>query len=244
MSNNNIQHLTVLEAVHKRDATRNRLFYRCLCFCGNIKTVRKSDYVRNFVTSCGCLTNTLIKTKLIKEIKVGTEYGFLTVVNRTDIKSTEGYKYICKCSCGNSLAVYANRLKRGETKSCGCSSNKLNSLNNGGTGIPYELLELSKTIRVCKEYKNFVASCLSRSNMRSEISGKMDEILHVHHINSVSFLIRNYNLNKENYLFCSELFSPDNAIVLTESEHRLFHSKYGKSSSKTDWLLFINEVIK
>ena len=93
------------------------------------KQVLKQDFIRNFVTSCGCKTREKISNTHLKLIPINTQFGLLTVLNKTEHKSTEGYKYTCKCECGNIIDVYANRLKRGETKSCGCASIKFNSLN-------------------------------------------------------------------------------------------------------------------
>jgi hypothetical protein len=175
---------------------------------------------------------------LVKEIGVGVKFNMLSVLERTEEKSTEGYKYLCQCDCGNIVKVYANRLKRGETKSCGCSSTKLNSLNNGGTGIPRENLPLQEAIRTCQEYQSFIAKCLLRASGKSELSGKSGEKLHVHHIISVSSLIKKYELTMTSYLKCEELFNMNNAVVLTESEHRAFHKMYGRSTTLEDWINF------
>lgn len=232
---NKIQYLTILDTCRIQGKNRNYLGYTCKCICGNIKQVRKIDYTRNFVTSCGCITSKLRSIAKIKEIPKDTKFGLLTVLTRTDQKSSEGYKYTCKCECGNTIDVYTNRLKRGETKSCGCASIRFNSLNNGGTGIPRENLSLQEAIRSCDEYKKFIATCLLRAQGKSEISGTTGEILHVHHLDSVSFLIIRDELTMASYLSCKNLFDPTNAIVLTASEHLLFHKQYGKTTTISDW---------
>lgn len=240
---NKIQYLTILDTVTKFDGKRNRLGYKCKCHCGKIKDfVRKSDFDLGKVVSCGCISSKLVSVSLIKEIKPNSTFGLLTVINRTEVKSTEGYKYKCRCICGNIVNVYANRLKRGETKSCGCASIKLNSLNNGGTGIPRENLSLQEAIRTCDKYKKFIADCLKRANGKSELSGDAGEILHVHHIDSVSYLIKMYELSMTNYLECFYLFDLENAIVLTESEHRNFHKEYGHTVTRNDWDSFTNVI--
>ena len=43
---------------------------------------------------------------------------------------------------------------------------------------------------------------------------------------------------------CKELFSLDNAIVLTETEHRLFHATYGHKCITADWEAYSKAVIK
>jgi hypothetical protein len=50
----------------------------------------------------------------------GQRFGRLTAVERA--KNNKGNKigWLCICDCGNQTIVYANDLKRGHTKSCGC----------------------------------------------------------------------------------------------------------------------------
>lgn len=232
------QYLTIVKLVSIHDGKRNRPWYECRCICGNTKLVRQSDYKRNFVVSCGCLTKQLATKGLLREIATGTVFGMLSVIERTSERSTEGYKYLCQCECGKTIKVYANRLKRSETKSCGCSSSRLNSLNNGGTGIPQERLPLQEAIRICQKYQNFIVRCLNRSSGKSELSGKSGERLHVHHIVSVSYLIKKYELTMDSYLSCEDLYDMSNAVVLTETEHRAFHKVYGFSTTIEDWLTF------
>jgi hypothetical protein len=231
-----IQYLTIIEKIK----LLNNSYYKCKCVCGKLKCVRVYDYNRHKTVSCGCMTN----NALIKPIPTGTVFGYLTVIKRTEERSSEGYKHDCLCVCGKTISVYANRLKRGETKSCGCSSLKLNSLNNGGTGIPYELVKLQRAIRACPKYRNLVKKCLMRANGKSELSGRDDEKLCVHHLTSVSALIEKYQLTVGTFMTCKDLFSLDNAIVLTESEHRLFHSTCGHKCDIVDWETYSKAVIK
>ena len=190
------------------------------------------------------MTSQLISQQTIKEIQSGEKFGYLTVVTRTTEKSTEGYKYECLCDCRTIISVYYNRLKRGETKSCGCSSTKLNSLNNGGTGIPYETIKLQRAIRACPRYRNFVRKALKRANGISELSGCAGEKLCVHHKTSVSNLIENYQLTIGTFMTCKDLFSLDNAVVLTEQEHRDYHTSQGHKCTMTDWETYSKDVIK
>lgn len=237
-----IQYLTVLSQCRIQGKTRTYAGYECQCICGNLKKVIKHDFNRNFVTSCGCKTGILISKEHTKPIEPGTSFGLLTVVSKTDNRSTEGYKYVCHCNCGNAVEVYANRLKRGETKSCGCSSAKLNSINNGGTGTPRENLPLQEALRSCDEYKKFIRLCLTRAAGKSELSGNMGEVLHVHHLDSVSYLVKTNELTMKTYLGCTKLFDPRNAVVLTETEHRAFHKEYGRITTASDWESFTNVI--
>jgi hypothetical protein len=220
--------LLVVEKVKKYS------LYDCLCDCGNIKySVSLYDLEHNRIKSCGCINH---GQGLIKDIS-GNHYGAFTVIKRLDTKTTDGYDYSCKCSCGNEKIVKYNNLVRGDTKSCGCKSDYYNSVNNGGTGIPRENIEFQKAIRLCKQYRNFVKLCLIRANGVSEWSGKGGSLA-VHHLNSVSHLIETNNLTRDNYLQCLELFNPANAVVLTAYEHRKVHTLYGKKTVEADWTNF------
>ena len=241
---NQTQYLTAIDFFHKHNGIRNVLFARCKCICGTVCEVRKHDFVTNKKVSCGCLTSQLISQQTIKEILEGTKFGYLAVIKRTEEKSTEGYKYECLCECGNIINVYYNRLKRGETKSCGCSSTKLNSLNNGGTGIPYENIKLQRAIRACPRYRNFVRKSLKRAEGKSELSGKAGEKLCVHHKTAICVLIEQHNLTIDTFMSCVDLFSLDNAVVLTETEHRDYHAIHGHKCIEAGWELYNKVVIK
>lgn len=49
----------------------------------------------------------------------GQKFGKLTVIGLAD--STDKKKWICQCECGNKAIIYGTNLRRGLSKSCGCS---------------------------------------------------------------------------------------------------------------------------
>jgi hypothetical protein len=66
---------------------------------------------------------------------VGQKFGKLTVIKQyKEYKGKDRHTYwVCKCSCGNEkdVIVSSDKLKNGNTKSCGCyikESNKINGL--------------------------------------------------------------------------------------------------------------------
>lgn len=65
----------------------------------------------------------------------GKRYGRLMVLRRgEDFISPKGNKqpgWICRCDCGNEIAVRGNGLTSGNTKSCGCLSRDAHSKQNG-----------------------------------------------------------------------------------------------------------------
>ena len=58
------------------------------------------------------------------EIQTGEKYGKLTIVKEVaSYISPSGHKLrkvLCQCECGKKKSVFYNRLRVGDTKSCGC----------------------------------------------------------------------------------------------------------------------------
>ncbi len=53
---------------------------------------------------------------------IGAAFGKLTVIAESNQKDTEGRTlYTCRCECGETKLVAANRLRSGSVKSCGCT---------------------------------------------------------------------------------------------------------------------------
>jgi len=56
--------------------------------------------------------------KLIDE--TGNRYGRLTVVCREESIKDGVARWLCQCDCGGKKVVIGSKLRRGETRSCGC----------------------------------------------------------------------------------------------------------------------------
>jgi len=52
-------------------------------------------------------------------------YGFLTVVKLHSKDANYNKRWLCKCDCGNTTVVLGDKLKTGNTKSCGCYGKKV-----------------------------------------------------------------------------------------------------------------------
>lgn len=52
---------------------------------------------------------------------LGMRFGRLTVIERTENNQRGQSCWKCHCDCGNETVVVASDLKKGHTKSCGCS---------------------------------------------------------------------------------------------------------------------------
>lgn len=64
----------------------------------------------------------------------GKTFGRLTVIKRCENYVSPGgttrSNWLCKCQCGNEIKVTADKLKYGNTKSCGCLKNEITAKRN------------------------------------------------------------------------------------------------------------------
>ncbi len=116
-SKESIQLLTIISETRINSTKRTYAGYLCRCICGNLKTVRKHDYCRNKVTSCGCKVQN-IKDEYIEDF-IGSVFGRLTVLEATDKRKHGGIIWKCQCSCGNIVETTKNSLFYYK-QSCGC----------------------------------------------------------------------------------------------------------------------------
>lgn len=102
---------------------KHRTAWVCECECGNQITVRNDDLKSGHTKSCGCSRKNAIRTHR-EEILAGQKFGKLTVLNKAENYVTKSGNrrsaWLCQCECGNQITVRDDRLKSGETKSCGC----------------------------------------------------------------------------------------------------------------------------
>lgn len=47
-------------------------------------------------------------------------FGKLVVSNQSNVKYSDGIRWVCNCDCGKTAIVRANHLRNGRTNSCGC----------------------------------------------------------------------------------------------------------------------------
>lgn len=108
-----------LTAISRTRNERGRSIWRCICDCGNERTVDLTRLTSGEVTGCtNCSTQTS-KRKVISENLDGRTFGYLTVAS-THLTRLGSTKCVCKCVCGNTVEVYSSVLLRGDQKSCGC----------------------------------------------------------------------------------------------------------------------------
>lgn len=92
--------------------------WECLCECGGSTVAASSSLLCGKTRSCGCLSHR------VNDL-TGKRFGQLTVICQTKKKTNSVNRssyWLCRCDCGREIAVYANALISGNTKTCGnCS---------------------------------------------------------------------------------------------------------------------------
>jgi len=103
-----------------------RVYWTCICDCGNIATV-PTKYLRDGQSrSCGCLKRDQFKQQVMKlgqkaqeKDHTNQKFGLLTAIK---IISHNPIKWLCKCNCGNEKIATSTSLQSGHTTSCGCKT--------------------------------------------------------------------------------------------------------------------------
>ena len=111
--------LTALFPVKGEKASKTK--WLCLCECKNLISVRGNDLKSGNTTSCGCSRKETIHKKYEEawDSFIGTKINHLTAI---EFIGTENKRSIFKflCDCGNTIILSADKVKSGNTKSCGC----------------------------------------------------------------------------------------------------------------------------
>ena len=178
-------------------------------------------------------------------------YGRLLVIimdwYRTNL--TGRTYWFCQCECGNIISVYLGNLRSGNTESCGClqkekaseNMSKISKKYSGENSFNWKngITPFYTKIRNSIKYKEFVQTCLKKSNYICLVSKEKGGNLSIHHIKSFAKILEENNITtKEEALECKELWDEKNVIVLSEKWHLgektdnplAFHRLYGKHS--------------
>jgi len=161
-----------LTYVKEHNLKKNRVYWDCICECGNYCT-SEGRRIRNGETlSCGCLH----KNPWNKRDLTGQIFGWLTVLGDSGERVPNKYEILwnCKCKCGTIKKIRTTSLTSGKTLSCGCMNSqgeyyiaKILSENN----ISFEK---NKTFNLCRGKSGF---CLPfdfyiNNNFLLEFDGK------------------------------------------------------------------------
>lgn len=95
----------------------------------------------------------------------GMKYGRLTVLKKDHKDSRNEWFWLCKCDCGNIITVSGNKLRSGNTSSCGCYQQEC----RGKQRISHGMTE-SKLYTI---HRNMLSRCLNpKNNMYYRYGGR------------------------------------------------------------------------
>lgn len=108
LTNKKFGEITVLEKDIELSKEKKKIYWKCQCSCGRIKSIR-SDSLKKIQTCGECK----------KDLK-GQKFNRLLVIEKGKKDKSQHQYWICKCDCGNIVEVNSDNLRRGLTQSCGC----------------------------------------------------------------------------------------------------------------------------
>ncbi len=112
----------------ERSKETKRVYWKCLCNCGNpeLQSVRADSLRGGKIQSCGCLASEA-RRKASSQIKryedlTGKKFGHLTAIEPTGDLERSCMIWRCQCDCTNHsiVKVSSRYLKRAKNINCGC----------------------------------------------------------------------------------------------------------------------------
>lgn len=92
------------------ERVNNITYFNCVCKCGTEKKVNANSLRRGETISSGC--------SRVEDV-TGRKFGRLTAIRKTETKNRQAM-WECVCDCGNVGSYSLSKMKKGNTKSCGC----------------------------------------------------------------------------------------------------------------------------
>ena len=156
--------LTVVEQLPDRIGKDGRTYDRwlCKCSCGNTREVVGEQLRNGKITVCSISNHNNNLTQIDLDI-LGNIYGDLTVISQAPDKiyanGRHSDKWMCKCSCGETIEVLGEQLRNGKVKVCSVQKHKQidkekelqtlkqkfigrkNKMNNGEVATVIEVLD-------------------------------------------------------------------------------------------------------
>lgn len=100
-----------------------------------------------------------------------------------------------------------------------------------------------KFLRAISLYREIRDLCFIRDNYISVLSGE-NGLLEHHHLRAWCIILKENKVNIDNWEdFVDDLFDVENVVTLTKEEHRLFHKKYGYSTTPEQFNEFRNNYL-
>lgn len=112
--------LTVLKIDESRKGKNS--YYSCLCSCGTVKSILRSNLVSGSTQSCGCFRKE--KAQQLNQEgpldMLGFRSGKLLVIGRGENTLKGQARWKCRCDCGKEVLVDGSSLRNDNSTSCGC----------------------------------------------------------------------------------------------------------------------------
>ena len=163
LSNQQFGEIIVLEKDIELSQQKKRLYWKCQCSCGRIKSIR-ADGLKNIKTCGEC-----------KKDLSNQRFGRLIALKKGKKDKASHQFWICQCDCGNIIEVNGDNLRRGLTQSCGCLHSEIihNLKFQNITGQKFgKLTALEYIIKDQKVYWKCLCECgnicmVSRNNLKN-----------------------------------------------------------------------------
>lgn len=129
--------LTVLALLPRLTGPDPRKYDRvmCKCDCGKEAVRAVKTFLETYNSSCGCAVDHTLQSL------GGRTFGKLTAMFLLPRGGRQGRAWTCRCECGRSVPVRSKDLRFGNTKSCGCTINRLEVNRDAPSGRQDMLLE-------------------------------------------------------------------------------------------------------
>ena len=105
-----------LRVLRQEGKKSGHVAWRCICSCGNGKVISGLLLRRGDTRSCGCLYAEHHGPDIV-DLR-GKKFGKLLVLQRAGYLRKR-VAWACRCDCGNRVVVTGDRLRTGNTRSCG-----------------------------------------------------------------------------------------------------------------------------
>lgn len=115
LSGQKFKEITVIEKDIQLSKEKRRVYWKCQCSCGRIKSIRADNLKK--IQTCGECTNDLTNQR----------FGRLIALKKGKKDKAQHQYWICQCDCGNTVEINSDNLRRGLTESCGCLHSEITS---------------------------------------------------------------------------------------------------------------------
>ena len=105
------------------NSLEGRAQWLCECECGTQRVVLGKSLRSGSSTSCGCSRHPK-KLNLI-----GQRFGRLEIIEAAPNKANKRTAWLCQCDCGNQKIIGTKELQNGDTKSCGCLKDDVQTID-------------------------------------------------------------------------------------------------------------------